>query len=306
MLLPVYICAAIAFVFYLLIPFIGAVAGQRSSAVFRARLRLLPAVQEASYADSLSGAAADSGAADGRDRRLSGKIEGLEGEERLWLRGETVSAVVDFSHTPLYTLAPSVRDLPLDSTARANSLLRTPWKRVRFLSEGTKLLVAGPTHVEGGRLVFEAEQGKPLFALAYEGGENRLQDELIAGARPGNPITNTLTFVSWAAGIGVLSIVLFQSLNTVLLPTVNFLASLITLAPLLIFIPPALALLLPVRRLYRRFISLSIQRDLESGAKSTAAGTRAYHALGGAFLLTAVAEIGEYLLLILLWRVLRG
>ena len=297
----VYICAAIAFIFYLLIPFIGEVASQRSSSALRTRLRTLCAAPEAGYADSL----ASGGAVSGPDRQLSGRIEGLEGEERLWIRGEAVSAVVDFSHTPLYTLAPSVRDLPLTSTARAASLLKTPWKRVHSLSEGTKLLVAGPTHVEEGRLVFQAEPGRPLFALAYEGSENRLQDELIAGARPGNPVTNTLTLVSWAAGIGVLSIVLFQSSRTVLLPTVNFLEYLITLAPILIFMPPALALLLPVRRLYRRFVSLGIGRDLGIG-EARMARIKAYHALGGALLLTALAETGEFIFLLLLWRILRG
>lgn len=312
MLLPVYLSFALAALFYVLIPLFGALRRERSWAAFRAQVRGLSRLPEASYRDSLAGGPSDAAAggagAEGtaglppRLARLSGSIEGLEGESLVWLRGPSVSAVVDFSRSSLYTLLPGARRLPLSSAARAESIGRSPWARVRSLSEGTKLLVAGPLSIEGGRLRFAARPGQPLFALSYEGEETGLLDEVLAGARPGKPFLDPFTLGSWAAGIGALSILFLFWGRSAALPTVRFLEYLFALSPLLAFLPPGILFLFPARRRFRRFLSLSIEGELGKGG----AGAAAWRSLALAALFAALAEATELSLAVLLWTLLRS
>ena len=262
MLLPVYLTLSIAALFYAVLPLVVMLRRGKAWASFRAATRALPGIAEAGYGDVVACSGEKTAV-----RRLSGRIEGLEGETRLWIQGAEVSAVVDFSRANLYTLLPDARALPLSSTERAGSIRKTAWKRVRSLSEGTKLLVAGPTSVQGGRLVFSSLPGRPLFALSYEGAEDGLLDELIAGARPTDPFINSFTFASWAIGVGALSIFFLLWRHESALPTVRFLEYLLALSPLVAFLPPGGFLLVLSRTLYRRFLSLSIEGDLAQGGE---------------------------------------
>jgi hypothetical protein len=305
-LLPVYLTLAIAALFYVLIPSVAMLRRGRAWASFRAAMRALPGIAEAGYADTVAGEAVAGGKP--AMKRLSGQIEGLEGESLLWLRGAEVSAVVDFSRASLYTLLPASRELPLSSTERAGSIRQTAWKRVRSLSEGTKLLVVGPASPRDGRLVFSSLPGQPLYAVSYEGDERGLLDELIVGARPSDPFMNSFTLGSWAVGVGVLSIFLIFWGRSWALPTVRFLEYLLALSPLLAFFPPGGFLLILSRSMYRRFLALEIEGDL--GAKGSD-GTVAHEpharlALAASLLLVAAAEALELVVGFLIWSLLRS
>jgi hypothetical protein len=313
MLLPVYLTLAIAAFFYAIAPLIAILHRERAWASFRAAARGLPGIAEVTYRDVIACDAAAYGTGKpgagssekSAVKRLSGRIEGLEGQTRLWIQGANVSAVVDFSRASLYTLLPDARGLPLSSTARAGSIRKTAWKRVRSLSEGTKLLVAGPTSVQGGRLVFSSLPGRPLFAVSYEGDEDGLLDELIAGARPADPFINSFTLGSWAIGVGVLSIFLLLWGRKGALPTVRFLEYLFALSPLLAFLPPGGFLLVLSRSLYRRFLSLKIEGDLAlDGAGEREPDSRLL--LAGSLLLVAAAEGLELVIGFMVWSLVRS
>lgn len=308
MLLPVYLTLAIAALFYVLIPSVAMLRRGRAWASFRSAMRALPGIDEAGYADCVGGdAAARDTAARGAAgvKRLSGRIEGLEGESLLWVRGTEVSAVVDFSRASLYTLLPASRELPLSSTERAGSIRQTAWRRVRSLSEGTKLLVVGPASPRDGRLVFSSLPGQPLYAVSYEGDERGLLDELIAGAHPADPFMNSFTLGSWAVGIGVLSIFLIFWGRSWTLPTVRFLEYLFALSPLLAFFPPGGFFLILSRSMYRRFISLEIERDLgtEGGGQRD---LRVWLVCAASFSLAVAAVALELVVGFLIWSVVRS
>jgi len=307
-LLPVYLTLAIAALFYVLIPSVAMARRERAWASFRAAMRALPGVAEAGYGDAVAcGVVARGAASSGKTamKRLSGRIEGLEGESLLWIRGAEVSAVVDFSRASLYTLLPASRELPLSSTERAGSIRQTAWRRVRSLSEGTKLLVVGPASLKDGRLVFSSLPSRPLYAVSYEGDEKGLLDELVVGARPADPFMNAFTLGSWAAGVGVLSIFLIFWGRSWALPTVRFLEYFFALSPLLAFFPPGGFLLFFSRSLYRRFLSLEIEGDLAAAE----GGKRDPHArllLAGSILLVAAAEALELVIGFMIWSLVRS
>ena len=313
MLLPVYLTLAIAAFFYALVPLVAMLRRGKAWASFRAATRALPGIAEAGYGDVVvcdvvacetePRGAGLGGNTEAAVRRLSGRIEGLEGETRLWIQGAEVSAVVDFSRANLYTLLPGARGLPLSSTERAGSIRKTAWKRVRSLSEGTKLLVAGPSSVQGGRLVFSSLPGQPLFAVSYEGAEDGLLDELIAGARPADPFINSFTLASWAIGVGALSIFFLLWGHASALPTVRFLEYLLALSPLVAFLPPGGFLLVLSRTLYRRFLSLSIEGDLAQGGERE---PRARLLLALSLLLIAAAEGLELVIGFMIWSLVRS
>ena len=185
----------------------------------------------------------------------------MEGDDRVWLRGKEVSALVDLSRSPLYVLSPGPEE---ESGAGGGERLeRISWRRVRVLSEGTRLLAAGPLRFEGGRPVFAEAPGEPLVAVIHGGEESDLLSRLVAGARRPALAGGPFATVSVAFGLALSSALLFLlAEGRGVLPTVRVLAYLAALSPLLPFLPPGLALYFLHRRLAREAQGLRVARDL--------------------------------------------
>jgi hypothetical protein len=187
------------------------------------------------------------------DRRFYGTIEAMEGADRVWVKGEEVSLLVDLSLAPLYVLEPG--------PAEAGSLRKIKWSSVSSLVEGTRIFVGGHLVVEGGQAVFVDAPDEGLIAVCHEEGEGRLASRLIAAGRGQNEYWNYFSRVSIALGVVVISSMLLGFRNSAL-STVRALIFLAGVLPVLPFAPPGLALYFAYRRLWRRGLALRTARDL--------------------------------------------
>jgi len=248
---PVYAALAIAAIFYLGIPLVGAFALRSQWRRFRLRLAELSRAPILSYRD-IAVARASGERIVGRFR-LYGRVEALEGADRAWLRGEGVSALVDFSRSPLYVL-------PSDEEG-ARNVARLPWTSVTSLAEGTPLFTAGLLVVDGDNPVFVEEPGESLVAVSYDCGENEIAPRLVEGGRAVNEYWTPITQVSIALGLAAMSVLMVVYAGKTTFSTLRAMTFFIGVLPILSLVPPGLLLYLAYRALWRRAWSLRSMRD---------------------------------------------
>jgi hypothetical protein len=255
LLLPVYAAIAAAIVFYLLIPIGGAFVLRGQWRRFRRLVSRLGALPPLRYRD-LAEAEREGRARVGRFR-LQGSIEAIEGADRVWVRGEEVSALAELSRAPLYVLAPG----PAEAPSEAGSVERLRWRSLSSLVEGTSILVAGVLVLEKGRPVFVDDPDEALVAVCHDRGEGGLPSRLVAGGRASNEYWNNLTRISIALGLVAASGILLLFRGPIF-STLRALMFLSGLSPVLPFAPPGLALFILYRRLWRRALAARTARDL--------------------------------------------
>jgi hypothetical protein len=252
-LFPVNAALAVAIVFYLLIPVVGAFGVRAQWRRFRKLVTELSLVPLFTYSDL---AAAEK---DGRTslglHRLYGRVEAIDRQHRIWVRGESVSALIDLSRAPLYVL----------STAQENvgsSVERLAWRSVPSLAEGTMIFAAGMIAIEDGKPIFVDEGEEPLLVVCHDNEEGSLISSLIAAGRRANEYWNTLGRFSLALGLVLSSgflVLMSRSIFFSAVRTLTFLAAIIPILPLA---PPGLFLFLLYRRFWRQALLLRTTRDL--------------------------------------------
>jgi hypothetical protein len=251
-LFPVYAALVLAFVFYLFVPLVGAFMLRAQWRRFRARFAELRHAPILRYRD----VAAAAGAGDiviGRFR-LYGRVEALEGSDRVWLLGEGVSALVDLRRSPLYALSPE--------GVEPVSVERLSWKSVTSLAEGTMMLAAGLLVLEEGKPVFVEAPGESLIALSHDCEDRALASALVAGGRAANEYWTPLSQVSLALGIAAMSAFLVFVSGRTAFSTVRVMTFLVGVLPVLPLVPPGLFGFLLYRSLWRRALALRVSRDL--------------------------------------------
>lgn len=256
MLLPVYLALAAAIVFYVLIPIAGAFRLRNQWRHFRERIVTLEGVQRLSY-HQLS-AALRSGKAAVGCFRLSGTIDAIEGDNRLWVRGSGVSALVDLSRAPLYVLDSGDEALPGGQT---DSIQRLAWASVSSLVEGTRIYVAGELEIEDGLPVFVDKPDAALVAVCHGEDEQHVASRLIAAGRAQNEYWNNPTRISMAIGLVVISAILL-AYRSIPFSSVRALIFLTGASPVLPFAPPGVAFFFIYRKLWRQGLEARTTRDL--------------------------------------------
>jgi len=250
-LLPVYAAVAAALLFYLLVPIAGAFMLRQQWRRFRDRVSVIGLSPRLRYRDIA--AARREGRSEVGRFRLSGIIEAIEGNDKVWVRGTGVSALVDLSRAPLYVLEPGA--------VEAGSIQRMSWNSVSSLVEGTNISVGGILELEGGRPVFVDRPDETLIAVCHDGEDSHLASKLTAAGRALNEYWNYPTRISLALGlVAISSILLFY--RTSVFPTIRAMVFLLGASPVLPFAPPGLALFFLYRRLWRRALVYRIERDL--------------------------------------------
>lgn len=250
MLVPVYAALAAAFLFFLIIPIIGAMSLRSQWRRFRDRVVELGRAPVLTYGDVARAAA---GRAAARESfRLYGSVEAIEGADRVWIRGAGVSALVDLSKAPLYTVPPG--------DPEAGSVRRLRWRSVSSVVEGTRMFVGGRVVVDSGRPVFVDDPDEGLIAVIHDGDDEGLASRLVVGGRSVNEYFGYATPLSVALGLIAVSVILLIS-RTTSFSSVRALVFLIGTAPVLPLAPPGLFLFVAYRRLWRRALDLRIERD---------------------------------------------
>jgi hypothetical protein len=249
-LLPVYAAFAAAIIFYFLIPIVGAFELRNRWRQFRERVAQISLAPLLHYGDLAM--AEREGRVTVGCFRLFGIIEAIEGPDRVWVRGKSVSAIVDLSRAPLYVAAPG--------PAEAGSIERLRWSSVSSLVEGTSIFVAGLLVIEHGRPVFVDAPDEGLIAVCHDVDEKKLVSRLIACGRAPNEYWNYPTIISLALGVATISGILLL-FRTSVFSTLRALIFLSGAIPILPFAPPGLAFFFAYHKFWRLALASRTSRD---------------------------------------------
>lgn len=326
MFLPLYATLAAAFLFYLIVPIAGAVRVARSWRNFRRRVAELgrrPVLRYGDLAlapistnkpDRAPVARASTGAESAADGtpgtapqssvsfRLYGTIEAMEEDQKIWVRGERVSALVDISASPLYVM--------LSGKPQPGSVRRYAWKSISTLAEGTSVFVGGRLRSERGAPIFVDDPEERLIVATYDGRDADVIRRLIIGGRNPNEYWTSVGPISVALGMTVSSGLLLLLGGKTAFSSIRALSFLTAIIPVLPLLPPGLGLFILYRSLWRRALRFRTERDLfrylsgkdgEFGHAATA--QRKASALGlAALAVCALAVAVNYILAFLLWK----
>jgi hypothetical protein len=250
---------AIAFLFYVALPAVGAFFARGRWRRFRATVTTVsryptagPGVVGASRTEPLG------------HYRFFGTLEAIQGEDRIWLTNGRFSVAADLRNVRVYLIPEMERSesFSLSNPGAAPSALGSvPWSRIFSLPEGTPVFVGGQMFSEEGRAVFRDRGGTRLLVVIHDCPRETVVLHAISGGRQRNEYINPVTLPSVA--VGSLSLVL---LAFTLLGIPERFAALLALtaglAPLSPFFPPGFPLYFAYRNAWKKARLLRVQRDV--------------------------------------------
>ena len=262
------LAALAALLFYAALPVAGAFAARTAWRAFRRRFLASLEYPQLSIRDGLPCAERDI-----LIRRHLGSAEVLQGEDRLWVRGEDVTAVIRLQDARIYLL-PAVQssEEPYNLEAADETLKTTAWNRLSGLPEGTRVYTAGNLRIEEGLPVFFGTPSDPLLILIHDGKDRDLARRAVWAGRHRNEYWNSVTLISLTAGFLSTGAALYDLLRPPLLSLPAALAAALAFSPVLPFLPPGLAFLSIYRRLWARARRLRARRDLLRAGLGASAG----------------------------------
>lgn len=252
--------ATIVFVFYGVVPGIGAFVVRARWRLFRARMidsSLRPTV---GYVQLRSN---DPSAGYLGVYRCFGTLEAIQADDTLWITDGKISLAVRMSDEHVYYLAPGLyasgtdqNELPDDTPTIV------PWSKIGSLPEGTRMFVCGPLYVQNGTAIFRSDGATSLTVLIYDGSPESVLERSIWSGRHRNEYWNQLTPGSLAAGSLSLLILASVYIGSPWLRSSAILAVAGSLMPVLPLMPPGVPLFFVYRRWWQQARSLRAERDL--------------------------------------------
>lgn len=263
MFLRSWVALALAFLFYLLIPVIGAMLVRKKWRDFRALLfqtMPLPTLTAEAVFQNLS--RTKPGVSRLGVYCAYGEVDAIGPENVLWLRLSGASCTVLMEDVQVHTLSATQFSGTQEVNPDADSIESLRWKQIPSIPQGTRLLVAGELVQIDGMLRFVDSQERPLLVLLHDGIDDYVLARAVIAGRHRNEYWNPLTQVSLAVGILLMSIVLGGSFGGGSL--VFFQALNITLAfsPVLPVLPPGFVLFFLYRRLWALARRYRAERDM--------------------------------------------
>ncbi len=251
---------ATAFLFFGLIPGVGAFAVRAQWRGFRRRsieASLLPLLR---YSDLAAGSPGS------QSYRIFGALEAIHGENRIWLNSGSFSVEVELGGVRLYSL-PS---FPVPGGGLEALEQRLPdevpgsmsWSQLFSLPAGTRMFVGGRLFREQGRAVFRTQPREPLLVVIYDGQERSFLPRAIWGGRQRNEYWNQSTLASLLTGSFCLLLLAYLLLQTPALGPAALLALSLAFFPVAALLPPGAALYFLYRYFWRTARRLRAERDL--------------------------------------------
>ncbi len=249
---PVVIVVAIALLFFLVIPGIGAVGVRRRWQLFRERVRL------ASQAAPVTYAALHARVGIAATKRVCavGRLESIQGKSTLWVRGDSSSIAVDMTKSAVYIVSQRSEVAPNEPP------LRTTWSRIGSLPEGAQVLVSGSLDTSEPHPMIRAAENDRVLAVFFDGPVETLTRACIWSGRQMNEYWNSVTPSSLAAGALALLVVSYVLLQGPPLRGVAQLAITLSALPVLPLLPPGVVPFYVYRVFWRRARSLRAFRDV--------------------------------------------
>ncbi len=251
----------IAVVFYLVLPGIGAVVVRARWRRFRNDVYHAASIPRAVYTDIR---AVRDGSVKERECYFIGRLEALQGDNRIWLRDGNASVEVDMTDTNLIVLPPykdSEQSLPpahgIDFPSETPDVI--PWRQVTSLTEGSAAFVSGILTSQEGNAVFARRETIRPLLLLYDGPSEHVLERAVWTGRQRNEYWSLITPLALLSGMFALSILSMRVLQA------SYTDGLLTLGlaaiPVLPLLPPGVPGYFLYRNLWRRGRAHRATRD---------------------------------------------
>lgn len=253
----------VAVLFYAAIPGTGAFVVRSRWRGFRGRLAassLLPFVQYS----QLGGA--DGGAP--RSYRFLGRLEAMQGEDRIWVSNGHFSVAADLANTTVYLLPSPHEPGANGGLGRFEDRLSEEmpraarWRRIFSLPQGMQIFLAGPFLTDRGLGVFRSLERERLLVVIFDGDPETLLPRATWAGRQRNEYWNPYTLASLAAGSFSLLLLAFFLLRSPFSRLPALLALTAATFPISPLLPPGVLLYFPYRQLWSQARLLRAERDL--------------------------------------------
>jgi hypothetical protein len=259
--LAIFIVFLLAFLFYLLIPGLGAATTLQRWRKFRKnllRISMYPIVDYSQLAGVRSGNLGS--------YRFFGTLESIHGENKIWVRGESISIEADLADVSLYFLPSLVPgeggDERTGEMIKRNMPVSAKWKRIFSLPEGTQMFIGGSLAIEDGHGIFKSQPKESLLVIVYDGDEHSILKRAILCGRQKNEYWNQFTLMSLITGFFSLLLVSYVLLRNPLLRFEALFSINVSLLPIALFMPPGVLLYFLYRLLWKRSRLLLKERDM--------------------------------------------
>jgi hypothetical protein len=261
----IFLVAALAGFFYLLIPGLGAFFVRSQWRKFRAAMLSSSRFPEVSYRDLRKNT--EKSGPIGRFRFI-GALEAIQDDDIIWLKSREFVISADMKGQKVYLL-PSLSTLETETLEETNEVAlpneipaMVAWEKVSTLPEGTKVLIAGPCYLEKGKGLFRSGKTGGLLVVFYEGHEVSIARSAIWSGRHRNEYWNPFTPGALAGGTLSLIIIAYLLLKNPVFRVPAILSLGFSLAPVIPLFPPGMVFFILYRRFWGRARFLRAERDL--------------------------------------------
>ena len=253
---------AVAFLFFGLIPGIGAFFVRSRWRLFRRRIAESSLYPFLDYSDL-----SRKGDFLGR-YRLFGHLEAIQGDNSIWINNGSFTVEADLSQAKLYFLpsfSSGTRTLPVERLQEEvpdEQAALVSWNQIFSLPAGTQLFIAGQLCSEEGRGVFRSSGKDPLLVVLYDGERNTIVQRAVWGGRQRNEYWNQFTLASLLTGAFCMVLLAYIFLRSTPSSLSAIFALTLAFFPISGLLPPGFVLYYLYRFFWKRARMLRAERDL--------------------------------------------
>jgi len=258
---PVYMAAFAAFIFYALLPVIGAFIARGQWRQFRRSI-----VEAAGLPELDPDAFKALEAATGR-YRFEGEIDAIGGQYELWIAGTSMSCVVDLMDAWVFVLA--IR-------SGESRIERRKWSALPSIGPGARAFVAGEARLTGGRIVMGGNGTAAPLVLIHDGDAGDIITRAICAGRHENEYWNPVTQVSLALGVASMAGIVSLALSDRTPSLIAALTLSLAFSPALPLLPPGVIGFLAYRRFWKQARYFRAKRDIDSLDQGRTASAHAW------------------------------
>ncbi|HAP42945.1 MAG: hypothetical protein A2087_08980 [Spirochaetes bacterium GWD1_61_31] len=263
MFLRSWLALAVALVFYVLVPLLGAILARTRWRQFRERLFQAAGLPRLSAGQLFGWAAAvpPPGSLVGLFIAC-GEVEAIGPDNRLWLRMDGATCIVNLDRLAVYTLGGGREALDASVDPEMDVIEHLHWKSIPTITQGVRLFVAGRLIAGESGFCFVHADDCPLLVILHDGLDEYVLPRALIAGRHRNEYWNPLTQVSLAVGILAMSGILGSALGGRTLVFFQALNLTLAFGPILPFLPPGFLLFFVYRRWWALARRYRAERDI--------------------------------------------
>jgi hypothetical protein len=253
---------ALAFLFFGLIPGVGAFFVRSRWRLFRRRIAESSLYPFLDYSDL-------SRRGDFLGRyRLFGHLEAIQGENSIWINNGSFTVEADLTQAKLYFLpsfSAGTRTLPVERLQEEvpdEQPALVSWNQIFSLPAGTQMFIAGQLYSEEGRGVFRSGGKDPLLVVLYDGERNTIVQRAVWGGRQRNEYWNQFTLASLLTGAFCMVLLAYIFLRSMPSSLPALFGLTLAFFPISGLLPPGFILYYLYRFFWKRARMLRAERDL--------------------------------------------